>query len=119
MIKKILNKLAKKIDNFLDKDSGFDKKIALEPLNASLHFKYAVHALRVHRPYLAFAELKTAEFLEVSDKNLTKYKDKIVSSMPSQERMNHNQYFRYKSLATELNSRSTKKSFSVLDVGGG
>ncbi len=33
--------------------------------------------------------------------------------------MNHNQYYRLKTLESELNYRAGKKNFSVLDVGGG
>lgn len=39
--------------------------------------------------------------------------------MPNLNYMNHNQYYRFTSLADELRERSGKTSISILDVGGG
>ncbi len=119
MIKKLINRLAKNIGCFKRDESKFVYRISIEPLNATLHLQYAVYALGINRPYLALAELKTAEFLGMPDKEVKKYKDKILSILPPQEIMNHNQYFRLKTLSSELNNRSEDRCFSVLDVGGG
>ena len=100
-------------------DGGFVNKISMEPLNAALHLQYAVYALKRSRPYLALAELKTAEYLGASDGEIQKYRNTIIASMPQPEILDHNQYFRFKTLSSELNSRSDERDYSVLDVGGG
>ena len=117
--------IKKYIKNFLNK-VGYNKlnlshvgKISKDPLNANLHFKFALHSIKIRNYYLANAELKTAEFLGEIDANLEKYKKHVASELPDLDAMNHNQYFRFKTLADELNLRSKGESYSVLDVGGG
>lgn len=100
-------------------DESFVGRLSKEPLNAILHLQYAIHSLKNNQPYLAFAELKTAEFLGINDIDIQEFKNALISSMPQSEIMNHNQYYRFKSLASELNYRSDNDTFSVLDVGGG
>ena len=99
-------------ENFVD-------RLSKEPLNALLHLQYAIHSLKNNQPYLSFAELKTAEFLGIDGIDVHEFKKVLLSSMPQSEVMNHNQYFRFKSLASELNYRSENSNFTVLDVGGG
>ncbi|MDU9049976.1 MAG: class I SAM-dependent methyltransferase [Candidatus Electrothrix sp. Rat3] len=118
MIKNIFRKFAVKI-GVRKPVNKFMRIISKDPLNASLHLQYAVRSFKRGQNYLAFAELKTAEFLGVNDAELLEYKDSILNSMPRNEIMNHNQYFRLKSLASELKDRSKSNHFSVLDVGGG
>ncbi len=71
MIKTILMKLAKKV-GFQKLDGSFVHRISEEPLNPNLHFQYAVHALKKKQYYLAFAELKSAEFLGANDGEIQK-----------------------------------------------
>jgi SAM-dependent methyltransferase len=118
MIKTFVMRLVNKI-GYKKLDSDFVRRISKDTLNYSLHLQYALHALKKSQWYLALAELKTAEFLGANDGEMQKYRNTILSSMPRQEIMNHNQYYRLKSLASELNYRAGKANFSVLDVGGG
>lgn len=118
MLKKRIKNIARKIlrNNLYGK---YVKNISNDPLNSCLHFEYAVHCLKKKKYYLALAELKTAEFLGANSTEIKKYKDIIISMLPPQETMNHNQFFRFKTLARELLSISSNNDFSVLDVGGG
>jgi len=98
---------------------NYGELIARDPLNSELHLQYAADALRRNKAYLSYAELKTAEYLGASHVDVEKDLDLARSAMPKPETMNHNGYFRLASLASELNSRSKDKNYSVLDVGGG
>jgi len=100
-------------------DESFVSRLTKDPLNALLHLQYAIHSLKNNQLYLSFAELKTAEFLGIDGIDIQEFKNVLLSSMPQSEIMNHNQYFRFKSLASELNYRSENNNFTVLDVGGG
>ncbi|CAK8719688.1 MAG: Methyltransferase domain-containing protein [Candidatus Electronema aureum] len=97
----------------------FVNKISSDPLNSKIHFQYAVYAFGKKHYYLSIAEIKTAEFLDATDAEVQRYKKIILSKMPRIDIMNHNQYFRLKSLALELRSRNSGGKYSVLDVGGG
>lgn len=97
----------------------FVARIAKEPLNATLHLQYAVEALKKNRHYLAYAELKTAEYLGTGREEIEKHKNTILAAIPKLEYMNHNSYFRFLSLSSEILLRSKGMDFSVLDVGGG
>jgi len=118
MIKTFVKRLTT-IIGYKKLDAGFLHRISREPLNPSLHLQYAVHALKKNQYYLALAEFKTAEYLGANDGEIQKHRNTILSSMPQQGIMNHNQYYRFKSLASELKHRSEKENYSVLDVGGG
>lgn len=133
-IKKILRKFGleiKKIPNYqinnkpLRKASSFAdinvivQKIANDPLNASLHLKYAIDASKVGKPYLAYAELKTAEYLGTSREEVKQYLPAFINDLPDNMKMNHNQYYRFFSLSAELKRRGSISNMAVLDVGGG
>ena len=93
--------------------------LAKDPINADLHFQYAVNAFRGNNNYLAYAELKTAEFLG-ADKE--KVREKLLSfrqALPGRLKMNHNQYFRFATLYSEINEKGSCSQVSILDVGGG
>ncbi len=89
------------------------------PLNAALHLQYADDALSKGKAYLAYAELKTAEYLGAASEDVKDRMALALADLPKPEAMNHNGYFRLTSLASELASISKEKNFSVLDVGGG
>ncbi len=118
MLNKFIKRVAKKI-SLKRLGGGFLQKLSKDPLNADLHLQYACYANVKKHPYLAFSELKTAEFLGAGRDNIHQYKSAIQSSLPALDKMNHNQYFRFNSLASELKYRCGKDNFSVLDVGGG
>lgn len=117
MIKPIIKRIARIVGHNKSNES-FVRRISEDPLNASLHLEYALHLVKNNQPYLAFSELKTAEFLGASEDDIQRHKKTIQSSIPQSETMNHNQYFRFHSLANELTARNEKGNYSVLNVGG-
>lgn len=119
MFKNLLKKIAQNKGHRKNKIGYFQEKLALDPLNANLHLQYAIHATKINRPYLAFAEFKTAEYLGALNTAVKLQQEKILSVIPDHKVMNHNQYYRLKSLSDELYKRSGSTHFSVLDVGGG
>lgn len=114
----IVNQCIPHTSTYADKD-GFVEKIAEDPLNANLHLRYAVHASKRGRPYLAYAELKTAEYLGAGREQVAKHAAAFRNALPDLKYMNHNQYFRFISLSSEILTRRGKAELSVLDVGGG
>jgi 2-polyprenyl-3-methyl-5-hydroxy-6-metoxy-1,4-benzoquinol methylase len=98
---------------------GIVESLREDPLNGSLHLKLAEYASTRRNPYLAYAELKTAEFLGVDRKIVESKLHEIRQALPSPTSMNHNQYFRFISLSSEILNRAERSDFSVLDVGGG
>lgn len=97
----------------------FLEKISKDPLNAELHFEYALECFENKRNFLAFAELQTAEFLGLDSKKVSEYKESFILGLPELPSMNHNAFFRVGSLAKELQKRAKEEEFSVLEVGGG
>jgi len=99
----------------------FVKKISVDPLNADLHLHYAMDASKRGMSYLAYAELKTAEYLGADQRETESRMEMFQASIPQKEYMNHNLYFRLFSLSSEIISRGKKSEskLSVLDVGGG
>lgn len=98
---------------------NYVERISKNPLNATLHLQYAADSLRKGKAYLAYAELKTAEYLGAGCSEVKEDMRLALAAMPKPEVMNHNTYFRLSSLASEITSRNTESKFSVLDVGGG
>jgi SAM-dependent methyltransferase len=90
-----------------------------DPLNASLHLQYAIEASNAGSCYLAYAEVKTAEYLGADRKETGKLLDAFRRALPDPLTMNHNQYFRFISLSSEILNRAGGTDLSVLDVGGG
>lgn len=100
-------------------ESSYAERISKDPLNADLHLQYATYALRKGKVYLAFAELKMAEYLGARGDEIKENMSLALASMPQPKFLNHNLYFRLTSLASEIISRNNGKNYSVLDVGGG
>ena len=102
-------------------ETGWDDlvaKLAKDPLNANLHLQYAIDASKAGRAYLAYAELKTAKYLGANQIDTEKLLVTLRQALPDPISMNHNQYFRFISLSSEILSRAGKTDFSLLDVGG-
>jgi hypothetical protein len=93
--------------------------LAKDPLNANLHLQYAIDASKAGWCYLAYAEIKTAEYLGADRKETEKRMTAFRKALPDSASMNHNQYFRFISLSTEILSRAGSTDLSILDVGGG
>ena len=98
---------------------NYRELIANAPLNATLHLQCAEDALSKGKPYLGYAEFKTANYLGANSEDVTIAMELALADLPKPETINHNGYYRLKSLATELTSRNRGSNFSVLDVGGG
>jgi hypothetical protein len=90
-----------------------------DPLNANLHLQYAIEASKAGAAYLAYAELKTAEYLGAKREQTDKLLSPFRQAIPDLKNMNHNQYFRFFSLSSEITSRTDRSDVSILDVGGG
>uniref|UniRef100_UPI0010556AB8 class I SAM-dependent methyltransferase n=1 Tax=Vibrio splendidus TaxID=29497 RepID=UPI0010556AB8 len=97
----------------------FAEKISKSSTNGQCHLDFSIAAHGEGLYYLAYSELKTAEFLGVSDSIISQYKNKFISSIDDPLNMDHNQYYRYMTLKNELINRAGSDEFSVLDVGGG
>jgi hypothetical protein len=97
----------------------FVDTIARDPLNATLHLKYAIEASKKGMAYLAYAELRTAEYLDADLKEVQKLMHAFRAALPNPEYMNHNQWFRLFSLSSEISRRANKSKLSILDVGAG
>ena len=90
-----------------------------QPRNPDLHLQYDIEASKFGKPYLAYAELKTAEFLGAEPQRIEEYRDSLRAAIPELKTMNHNQYFRFACLAAEIQTRAGRPGVSILDVGGG
>jgi 2-polyprenyl-3-methyl-5-hydroxy-6-metoxy-1,4-benzoquinol methylase len=99
--------------------SSFISKIEKDPLNATLHLEYAIYAAKKKRHYLAYAELKSAEYLGARREEIEKYKATLQAAIPKLSNMNHNQCFRFQSLMSAIREKSKGTEISILDVGGG
>ena len=99
--------------------SQFQSKIAADPLNPNLHFQYSNKAAKLGLSYLAYAELKTAKFLGADNPKVVQLENIFRAKLPDPKEMNHNQYFRFKSLSSEIIRRGNPDRLSILDVGGG
>jgi len=97
----------------------FIHKISLDPLNAEYHLQYSKCAFKNGDPYLAFAELKTAEFLGADSVQAKELSANIIKTMPVPEAMDNNRYSRFMTLASEIKDSKGADDVSVLDVGGG
>ncbi|MDA3925091.1 MAG: class I SAM-dependent methyltransferase [Kiritimatiellae bacterium] len=97
-------------------------KLLKDPLNSSLHLELAIRAYKMNRFFLALAELKTAEYLGLNKSFLEQYKTKFQEKIPELTTINHNLYFRLKSISDEINDRIAtfdQDKCTILDVGGG
>jgi len=95
------------------------KKIRNDPLNPLLHMEKAERAAAKGNHYLAFAEFKTACHLGLDIEQPEQLEERYRLALPEKSTLNHNLYFRLKSLADEIQRRSNGSRCSVLDVGGG
>ena len=93
--------------------------IAQDPLNPALHLQYAVAASIRGKPFLAYAELKTADFLGAAREQVESHQSGFRNAIPDLRRIYHNQYFRFMSLVAEINSRRGATPVALLDIGGG
>ena len=95
------------------------ESLGKDPLNPNLHLQYAIEASKAGRSHLAYAELKTAEYLGARPEATKELSKAFRQALPDPLSMNHNQYFRFISLSSEIVARAGGTNVSILDVGGG
>lgn len=119
-IKKMLRKDKKKSLRKMQEEAllNLRKKIEAAPLDAGLHGEYAQLAFQQNLHFLAYAELKTAEWLGLPEAKVRQGEKTFFSALPELLEMNHNQWFRLQTLADKIRSKTAGRA-SVLDVGGG
>lgn len=106
-------------DSIENVTSQFIEQLSKEPLNPIAHLQYANAAHNNGHAYLAFAELKTAEYLGADKNQINRHLNTFINSIPLHVNMNHNQHFRFSSLSSAINTKSDDNTLSILDVGGG
>lgn len=95
--------------------------IKVSPLSSKLHFDLAKKYFSNNNFYAAWAELKTAEYLGLDKSIIEEFKPVFKSKLPKLDEMNHNQFFRFKTLSQEIYKTipHISETTSILDVGGG
>jgi SAM-dependent methyltransferase len=93
--------------------------IAQTPLDAGLHKELAACLAWINRPYAAHAVLRSAEFLRYREEGNLQAVAKHVASPEALRCMDHNQFYRFVSLANKVHELSGTEPVSLLDVGGG
>lgn len=96
-------------------------QIKASPSNCELHFSLAQKYYKNGNYYTAWAEFKTAEYLGLDITRIQDNKSIFQAKLPDSVEMNHNQYFRFKTLSREILKHVSNMSTtpSILDVGGG
>lgn len=103
----------------LIEEKGSKNMVTRDALDANLHLRYAIDASNAGSRYLAYAELKTAEYLGADPTEIGELLHAFEQALPDPLTMAHNQYFRFISLSSEIMDRAGGTTLSVLDVGGG
>ena len=101
------------------KIKAWSKQLQKKPLDANLHLDFSFFALKIGLPFLALAELKTAQFLVLHINDHKSHQNAIEGALPNLIDMNHNQFFRFYSLKNEIISQTNGQDSTILDVGGG
>lgn len=100
-------------------DGRWVEDIAKRPLDPRLHLAHALEAHAAGNPFLAWAELKSAEFLGAEPSAIEAQRTRLWNALPPLAELPHNSYFRFSSLADAILRESSGVKCSVLDVGGG
>lgn len=93
--------------------------IARTPLNPDLHEELASCLAWTSRSYAAHAALRSAQFLRRQEIQSVKPVWQHRAPPDTLRRMDHNQYYRFVSLANKVIELSGAEPVSLLDVGGG
>lgn len=94
-------------------------KLQQRPLDPELHFRLGKLLLRAHDWPLAAAELRSATTLGKGIDAVGPWLERAQARLPPLTRLEHNQYYRFESLAREISRHGEPAGASVLDVGGG
>lgn len=90
-----------------------------DSINGQYYLDFSISSYNEGLYYLAYLELKTAEFLAMSNLIVAKYKDKFLSSIDEPLNMEENKHYYYMILKNELIKRANSEYFAVLDISGG
>ncbi len=93
--------------------------IAEQPLDASHHLAFAEACEAAGEIELAFAAYRTAQTLGADAGRTGPKISELAAKLPDRQGMDHNQFFRFKTLMDELLRLDPSGRFSLLDVGGG
>ncbi|MBK9536976.1 MAG: class I SAM-dependent methyltransferase [Flavobacteriales bacterium] len=93
------------------------KTISNKPTDSGSHLGYAQFCFDQGMFELAYSEMRTASFLGADGDKLQNLAKKIEHSLTPLEEIEHNQYYRLRSLADAISEQG--EGLSVLDVGGG
>ena len=98
-----------------------DYRVMLEkaPLKADLHMEFAKNCFTAGRFVLAYAEFKTALSLGAPRDEIQRQLKLVEEKLAEKEQMEHNQYYRFATLAREVRRFCGKSPVAILDVGGG
>ncbi len=114
--------LKDKVENQLTNGdfSPFHQELKDRPLDSNLHLSFSRYCSEIGNYYLALAEYKTA--CALGQKPDESYQQFLSERIPNNLHLDHNQYFRFRTLADEVKKKAELlriEDFSVLDVGGG
>ena len=117
----LLNRMLSRLKRLSERRfrNSFKLRLQDDPMNGPLHAKFANRLLNAGDNTLAFAELKTAEFLGVPASTLEPLKRQAEDRLPPTHTMDHNVIFRLRELADAIRAVTENKRTKVLDVGGG
>lgn len=88
------------------------------PLDGEAHLSLAELAARLDRPWLAAAELASARWLGADPARLAELESAVRSRRPDPLGLDHNQHYRYVTLARAVRE-AVPDGGAILDVGGG
>jgi len=97
----------------------FKTELKKNPLDAEIHFQYGKSCLSNNNCNLAIAEFKTSISLGMRTSKAHKLIELAQSNALPLTKIEHNQYYRFKTLSEEIKSLTTEQNYSVLDIGGG
>lgn len=113
-----IDSIAEEIPEISAKDA-LKAQITADPLNPDLHFAFAAACEANKEWELAFAEYRTALTLGVQSPTVDERIRDLAAKLPDRNQLDHNQFFRFRTLMGELNRLEPEGEFSLLDVGGG
>lgn len=90
-----------------------------DPTNPELHFEFAKHCSSIRNNILAHAEARTARSLGLNSEECIQLIENTLIHANDLQEIEHNQYYRYLTLANEIERFSTDESSTLIDVGGG
>ncbi len=93
--------------------------LSKKPTDAPLHLDFGLFCLSKAQLDLGMAELKTAKHLGADHPQLNELMAQVEQHRPALEELDHNQYYRMRSLADAILQKESKAGTSLLDIGGG